>query len=65
MRWLAGNGADTALAVRIKDSNETGAQKSGVCPHPSRTALQKAGATLANPTVFDPASPRESAIRQK
>ena len=39
MRWLAGNGADTALAGRAEGRSE-----SGVCPHPSPTALQDAGA---------------------
>ena len=34
-------------------------------PHPSHTELQNAVATLANPTGFDPASSRESAIRRK
>ena len=39
LRWLAGNGADTAfgcgLAIECRRSSE-----SGVCPYPSPTALQ-------------------------
>ncbi len=40
VRWLAGNGADTALDSLQRE----GRGESGVCPHPSPTALQDTGA---------------------
>ena len=46
MRWLAGNGADTAIAERMTVNAKA------VCaltPHPSPTALQDAGAALNEP----------------
>ena len=41
LRWLAGNGADTAFRSRLSTASR-GASQSGVCPHPSPTAVQDA-----------------------
>ena len=43
VRWLAGNGADTAFLARHHTGCSHDAE-SGVCPRPSPTALQDAGA---------------------
>ena len=41
LRWLAGNGADTAFALGLSTARRQSSQ-SGVCPHPSPTAVQDA-----------------------
>ena len=42
LRWLAGNGADTAFALGLSTARRQSSQ-SGVCPHPSPTAVHDAG----------------------
>ena len=44
VRWLAGKGADTALASAMRVVRHSSSRESDVCPHPSPAALQDAGA---------------------
>lgn len=44
VRWLAGKGADTALASAMRVVRHSSSSESGLRPHPSPAALQDAGA---------------------
>jgi len=50
VRWLARNGADTALVSSTQAVGRSHHDESGVCPRPSPTALQDADAHSAAAT---------------
>ena len=67
VRWLAGNGADTAFAwsqvfAFLQPFRSYGLPESGVCPHPSPTALQDASRSTQRVRLRSEASCRPADV---